>query len=114
MKTEKIIEAIKDIIASPKIRQYRIGLTKQPRERRNTYFGYNYDHFVILDTELSVEKVIKLEQDVFNALVKSKVSNTYKKYYKDVRDKATSQSIGGADKFSKESYVLYIAWRSYK
>jgi len=116
MKEHKIVETIKDIIASPLIRQYRFGLTKRSVQRRRTYFHYGYNHYVIIDTGLSANKAIDLEQKVFNLLTKhsGKRSNLYRKYHEGTRDKNTSKSIGGADTESGELYDLYITWRSHK
>jgi len=112
MKSKEIVDTILSIVASPLIDQYKIGITKNSCRRRSQYISVGFEHYVIIDTNLSASSAIKKEQDVFKILTKesNKNSNLYKKYNHNTRDTCTPKSLGGHKPNLDDKYDLYISW----
>src|ERR1700744_910668 len=96
-----------DIISSPKVRQFCIGITGSKKRRKGAYaqwckkYGGNLKGFVILDWEHSPDEILRMEEWLFNKLKPHpKYANQQKvKYYRHVNRKLKKQDI-------------YIAWWS--
>ena len=114
MKTEEIVLTIAAIVASPRVDQYKFGLTMNPPRRRQQYLGVEFEHFVVLDAWLSYHVALNKEQEVFAALTNigkaDRRSALFRKYHQLSRDKTTARSLGGKRPNSRTKYYLYIAW----
>jgi hypothetical protein len=105
---------VEAIVKSPSVEQYNIGITLDATRRRRQYWlgdgVREYDHFVLLEWDLSHSKALQMEERLFVDLTQDKRSITYKKYKSTVRDHSYHASIGGRKLCCEDSYYLYIAW----
>ena len=106
---EQIVETIDCIVSSEKVEQYLIGITYDSAQRRCSYFGVGFKHYVVLNMGLSSEEALEWEEFCFNRLTKDDEKNPvwYDKYHHEKRNLPYKRSLGGKE---KEQYDLYIAW----
>jgi hypothetical protein len=105
---ETLYQKVLEIIISPDIDMYLIGLTNNPDDRREEYFNAYPDAYNFLwplESGLTYEAVKQKNIELFNFLVRDKRSITYLKYHQDKRDKPCHPRYG---RTKHESYVLHI------
>ena len=109
---ERIVNTIDSILASTDLAQYVIGITKSPKSRRSAYLAEGFQHFVILEVELTEKESLDLEEKLFSLFTsKSDVNSRYNKYHAEKRDDKYHRSSGGIHS-SEKDYVLYVSWWS--
>jgi hypothetical protein len=104
MQIERYLEQVKAIAASQLVDQYLVGITANEHARRLAYAREGFEYFFILETRLSREEALALEQALFCTLAADPELRA--KYHHKKRDEPYRASTGGA---IGEAYCLYIA-----
>jgi hypothetical protein len=102
---ESAYGALLDVISSPKVKQFCVGITSNPSQRRSAYARWcrEYDAklaaFVILDWDYSSEIIISFERWLFERAKMSRKYANFKNvaYYPSVNRKY-------------KSHHIYLAW----
>ena len=104
MRASDHIPQIKALVASPRIRQYLVGITSNSVSRRRSYRSHGFPFYYVLETGLTKADALAMERDLFKCLTTEPV--TRKKYHAEKRDSAYRASTGGKN---GDNYVVYIA-----
>jgi hypothetical protein len=110
LKFDEALSLVTSIIKSPAIVGYNIGITCNPRSRRQSYRGVGYKHFSIIDFGLSSKDALKLEKKLYETLTMDMRSLTYRKYRANAKDIAYRPNLGGKPLDNEDEYLLYVAW----
>jgi hypothetical protein len=103
---DELIGTIRTICASTLVREYRIGLSAKPDNRRRSYRDtwISYPHFVILETNLTKDQAVELERALQERVWKDvdcsmKYPLAARRHYR---------STGGRH---HPVYCIYMAWK---
>ena len=86
MDIEELAKIVDNIVRSPAIKKYNIGITLNSLARRSSYRGVGFDHYIVLDLQLSAKAALRKERELFHRLTKNRLSVSYRKYRDDARD----------------------------
>jgi hypothetical protein len=99
-----LLQTCRDIIASPEVTQFVVGITANPSQRRSAYVrwartrGSRIGGFVVLDWSLTPEQAIACERELFQGLVENeKYGVIDERYYPSA-------------KRTLVNYNVYISW----
>ena len=111
LKIDKALILVNSIVESRVIAGYNIGITCNPKSRRQSYRGVRYEHFAIIDFELSASKALKLEKALYEELTADARTASCRKYRKNAKGTSHRPSLGGKELANNDlKYHVYVAW----
>jgi len=113
-KYEYLLDTVEAICASPKVKEFIIGITAQPESRRRAYrdaIALQYPHFVVLKGGFKHDNAWNLEQDLQAEVSARNYGRA--KYSPERLGKPHKRSSGGSDRHTEDQiYSVYLTWRS--
>jgi hypothetical protein len=109
-KIEKAQELIASIVASPLVAGYNIGITSNVKSRRISYRSVGFEHFAIIEFNLSATQALKFEKSLYEILLANKKLAIFRKYRSNAKETAHKPSLGGKKIDEDLKYEVYIAW----
>jgi hypothetical protein len=105
---ERALLTVRHVVASPRVKQFCIGITGNPTSRKKAYqrwakkdFDGNLDGFVPLDWGLSCDEALRFEKWLFES------AKSHSKYVNSER----VRYFGSVNR-SFENHYIYLAWWS--
>ena len=112
-KIEMLTSTMEAICQSPEVKEYIIGITYNPPDRRNAYKNAEallYSHFVLLDFGLTLRDAWKVESELQKRA--AELPDCREKYHPDKRGQPHRRSSGGrAPHANERDYYVYMTWR---
>jgi hypothetical protein len=110
MRIDTLKGAILDIVSSPNVEEYLIGITQNVTNRYAAYQHWGYRHLAVLRDSLSSSDALKLEKMLQMEKSKDKCGILYRKYDPRVRDGDHRGCLGGPPA-RRAVYSVYVAWK---
>jgi len=118
---DNLIDTIESIVRSTLLKEYNIGITMRPRERKDQYRTWgpknnapSWRHFIILNTRnLDAKGALSIEKELYSMIQLNKKSILFKKYRGDTKYGPYTPSLGGLNDDNSHLYYLYVAWENF-
>ncbi len=110
MKVADLARTVASIVRSSSVFEYKVGVTRNPRQRRGAYRGVGLQHYVILESNLSADEALSIEEELYNSLRSDRRAATYTKFREKHRDQPYRRSLGGRKPGAGKEYFVYVAW----
>jgi hypothetical protein len=111
----RVMDTIIVIVSSSAVEQYKTGITINYKRRRTQYSSFSadpYPHFVMLESNLSVEAALHWEEKVHDEVVNADGRSALaRKKWDGAYIGGFTGSTGGPPQPSDAEYCFYLCWK---